>query len=84
VGKAEPRGDAGGDRHGPVDPRRDQAVHPLGAGELVERRLVLGRDDGPLVGEGEAGRARIAVAGDDEEPALASRAQEAELRRPGA
>jgi hypothetical protein len=74
---------AGGDRDGPVDPRRDDAVHALGAGELEERPLVLRGHDGPAIGELEPGCRRIAVERDDEEAAAARGLQQAELGRTG-
>ena len=55
----------------------------LGAGEPVDARLVLRRDERALVRVGEAGRGRIAIDGDHEEVALARRAQEPDLRGPG-
>jgi len=69
-----------GDRHGPVDPRRDQAVDPLGAGQPLDARLVLGRDDCPAVGVAEAGRGWFPVNGDHMELTRPCRRQEAELR----
>ena len=82
VRQAHPRGDAGRDRDRPVDPRRDDAVHLLRLREPLDAELVLGRDDRPPVGEPEAGRRRVAVDRDDEQPALARRREQPELRRP--
>jgi hypothetical protein len=75
--------DPSGDRHRPVDSRRDDAVDPLRARQLDERTLVLGGDDCPAVGELEAEGAWITVGRDDEEAAVASGAKEAELSRAG-
>ena len=83
VRKAEARRHARGDGDGPVDSRRDDAVDAFRLGELPDRRLVLGGDDRALVRVLEAGRLRVAVAGHDEEPALARRAKKPELCRAG-
>ena len=56
---------------------------PFRLGELPDRGLVLGGHDRALVRVLEAGRLRVAVAGHDEEPALARCAQEPELCRAG-
>ena len=77
-------GDPRGDAHGPVRTGRDDPVHVLGASEPVDPRLVLGRDERPLVRVLEARRGRIAVDGDHEEPAPPRGAQEPDLRRPRA
>ena len=69
---------------GPVRAGRDDPVDVLGAREAVDRRLVLGRDERPLVRVREAGRGRIAIDRDHEEVALARGAQEPDLRRPRA
>ena len=82
--QAEPLGDARGDPDGPVGAGRDDPVDVLGAREPVDAGLVLGRDERALVRVGEAGRRRVAVDGDHEEAALARRAQEPDLRGPGA
>ena len=52
-------------------------------GEALDGLLVLGRDDRPPVGVPEPGRGRVAVERDHEQPLLASRAEQSELRRPG-
>ena len=80
--QAEPLCDARGDPDRPVGSGRDDPVDVLGAGEAVDARLVLGRDERPLVRVGEAGRRGIAVDRDHEEVALACRAQEPDLRGP--
>ena len=49
------------DRHGPVDPGRDQPVNVLGAREPLDSGLVLGRDDRAAVGVPESGRRRVAI-----------------------
>ena len=77
-------GNAGRDPNRPVDARRDDPVHALGGGEPVDRLLVLGRDERPLVGEWKARRRRIAVGGDHVEAARAGGGEQPELRRPGA
>ena len=66
--------DPRGHRHGPVDPGGDDPVDALGAGEPVDRFLVLGRDDRAPVGDTKPDARRVPVGGDDEEPALAGRA----------
>ena len=80
--QAEPLGDARRDADRPVGAGRDDPVDVLGAGEPVDARLVLGRDERALVRVGEAGRRRVAVDRDHEEAALARRAQEPDLRGP--
>ncbi len=80
----EPLRDARGHRDGPVDPRRDHAVDPLGLGEPFDARLVLGRDDRPAVGERESRRGGIAVDRDHEEVERTGRLEQPELRRAGA
>jgi hypothetical protein len=84
VRQAVTLGDARRDPDGPVRPGRDDPVDVLGLREPVDRGLVLARDDRALVGVPEAGRRGVAVGGDDEEPPLAGRSQEPELRRAGA
>ena len=79
--QAKPLGDAGGDRHRPVDPGGDQPVDALGRREPFDARLVLGRDDRPPVGVAETGRRGIAVERDHEQPPLARGGQQAELGR---
>ena len=69
--KTEARRHARGDGDGPVDSRRYDAVNAFRLGELPDRGLVLGGHDRALVRVLEAGRLRVAVAGHDEEPALA-------------
>ena len=64
-------------------PGRDDPVHPLGARELADRRLVLDGHDRAAVGVLEADGGRVAVAGDDVEPALPCGPVQPELRRPG-
>ena len=80
----QPLGDAGGDRHRPVDSRSEQAVDALGRGEAVELRLVLDGDDRAAVGETESGRGRIAVGGDHVEVAGARGLEQTELSGTGA
>ena len=74
---------ARGDRDWPVDPRCDHPVDALGLGELSDQRLVLCRDDRAPVRVFEARRLGVAVAGHDEEPAVARSAQKPELCRAG-
>jgi hypothetical protein len=78
------RRDPGRDRHGPVDSGRDDPVDLLCAGELAYRGLVLDGYHRPPVDVLEADRRRVAVTRDDVEAALARRAVQPELRRPGA
>ena len=80
--KPETRRHPSGDADRPVGSRRDDPVDALGAGEAVDRRLVLGGDERALVRERESGRRRIAIDSDHEELALAGGAQKADLRRP--
>jgi hypothetical protein len=82
VRQHEPLRDPGADRDRPVDPRRDQAVNPLGGRQPVDLRLVLDRDDRPPVGEGEARRGRIPVGRDHIELMRAGGLEQSEL--PGA
>ena len=82
--QAEALRDARRDRDRPVDPGGEDSVDVLRAGESIEALLVLGRDEGPPVGELEAGRRRVAVARDHEEAALARGPKKTELRGPGA
>ena len=49
---------------------------------LRDALLVLGRDDRPPVRVPESRRGRVAVERDHEEPSLAGRREQAELRRP--
>ena len=49
------------------------------AGEPLDRRLVLGREDAAAVGEAEAGRRRVAVDDGDPEAARARRLEQPEL-----
>ena len=81
VRQAEPGGDAGGARDGVVGAGGEQAVDLLGPGEPLDRGLVLDRDDRAPVGLAEAGGGRVAVGGDDGEPAPPGRREDAELRR---
>ena len=83
MGEREAGRDPGGNRDRPVDPGRDNAFDSLGLGELADRGLVLGRDDRAPVCVFEAGRLRIAIAGDDEQAAVARGAQKPELSRAG-
>ena len=69
-----PLGNPRGDRHRPVDPRRDHAVDPLGLGEARDPRLVLRRDDRPTVRVAKSRRRRIAIECDHEQVALSGRA----------
>ena len=75
-----PLGNPRGDRHRPVDPRRDHAVDPLGLGEARDPRLVLRRDDRATVRVAKPGRRRIAIECDHEQVALSGRREQAELR----
>ena len=70
-------------RDRPVDAGRDHALHSLGIGEALDALLVLGRDDRPPIRELEPRRRRVAVERDHEEPPLAGRSEQAELRGPG-
>ncbi len=76
-------GDAGGDGHGPVDSRGDEAVHPLSARQLADRRFVLDGHHRAAVGVLEADGGRVAVARDDVEPALPCGPVQPKLSRPG-
>ena len=80
--KPEPRCHPGGDADRPVGARRDDPVDALGAGQAVDARLVLRRDERPLVRVGEAGRRRIAIDRDHEQITLSRCAQEPDLRGP--
>ena len=84
VGDPVPIGDPRGDRDGPVAPGRDDPVDRLRAHQAVERLLVLRRDERPPIRVLEAGRERIAIAGDHEQAALARGPQQPELGRSGA
>jgi hypothetical protein len=84
VRQGQALGDPRRDGDGPVDPRRDQAVDPLGPREPLDARLVLGGDDRAPVGVAKAGRGRLAVERDHVQLACPRRREEAELRRPGA
>jgi hypothetical protein len=77
------RGNPRGDADGPVDPRRDHAVDPLGVGKALDPALVLRRDDRAPVGKREAGRTGVTVDGDHEEVACPRCLQQPELRGPG-
>ena len=55
-----------------------------GPRQPLERRLVVGRDDGALVGVLEPDRLRVAIGGDHVEPAPVGRLEQPELRRTGA
>ena len=77
VRKPETRRHPGGDADRPVGSRRDDPVDALGAGEAVDRRLVLGRDERPLV------RVREARAPTDRDRRR-SRRDRARARRAGA
>ena len=83
VRQSHPLGDACGDSHRPVDARGDDPLDALGRSEALDALLVLGRDDRPPVGVPEPGRGRVAVERDHEQPLLASRPEQSELRRPG-
>ena len=72
------------DAHGPVGARRDDPVGSLCACETLDRLLVLGRDERPLVGEREPGCARVGVGSDHEQIAGPGRLEQAELSRAGA
>lgn len=76
-------GDARSDSDRPVDARRDDAVDALRLGQLGDTLLVLGGDDRPPIRVLKAGRTRVAIERDHEEPSLARRRQQPELRRPG-
>ncbi len=60
-GEADPLRDPRRDPDRPVGPGGDDAVDVTGAREAIDRLLVLRREHGPLVREGEAGRLRVAV-----------------------
>jgi hypothetical protein len=75
--------DARGDADRPVDARRDDPPDALRRGKAFDPVLVLGRDDRPPVGVPEPGRCRIAIERDHEQPLLAGRPEQSELRRPG-
>ena len=77
-------GDAGGDADRPVGSRGDEAVDLARACEPFQRRLVVDGDHRALVGVREPDRLRIAIGGDDVEPAPAGGFEQPELRRPGA
>ena len=82
--EAEPRGDPCGDSDRPVVPGSDQPADSLSASDLLDRLLVLRRDDGVAIDIGEAERVRVAVARDDGKPARPRRAEEPYLGRTGA
>ena len=77
----ESLGNTCGDRHRPVDPRRNQPLDPLGTGQPLDARLVLGREDRAPVGVAEPRRRRIAVDRDHMQVTRPRCGQEAELRR---
>ena len=84
VRQAEALGDARGDPDGPVGAGRDDPGDLAGAGEAVDALLVLGREHGALVGEGEADGLRVAVDGDHVEVGARPRGlEQAELGRAG-
>ncbi len=80
----EPGGDPGRDGDGVVAAGRDDPVDLLGAGEPLDRRLVLDRDDRAPVGVAKARRGGVAVGRDDGEPAPACGLEHSELRGAGA
>ena len=53
--------DTSGDRHRPVDSRRDQPIDTLGACEPFDSGLILCRDDRPAVGIAKSRRGGVAV-----------------------
>ena len=77
----EALGDARGDRDRPVDAGRNQSVDALGAGQALDARFVLGRDDRATVGVAEAGRRRIPVERDHVELTCAGSGEQPELGR---
>jgi hypothetical protein len=76
MGQPEARRHAGGDRDGPVDPRRDQAGDPFGPRHLLDPLLVLGRDERVAVGVAQTDGRAVAVADDGSEPARAGGAKQ--------
>jgi hypothetical protein len=82
VRQPEARSDAGRDRDREVDPRRYDPVDALRCGESVDGGLVLHGHDRATIREPEARRERVAVDGDDVEPALVRGLEQPELRRP--
>jgi len=84
VRQTEAVGNPGGDGDRPVDSGRHDPVDSLGTCKTVDARLVLGRDDRAAIGVAEAGSTRVAIAGHDVQPAVAGRAEQAELRRTSA
>jgi len=86
-GMREPEslGDPGCDPDRPVGTGRGETGDLSRAGESLDRDLVLGGDDRALVGEREAGRARITVDRDHVQvTARACGLEQPELRRSGA
>ena len=84
-GRPQASGDAGRDPDRPVGTGRHEPVHAERARQPVDRLLVLGGEDRPLVREHQADRVRVAVDGDHVHVVAAMRRfEEAELRRPRA
>jgi hypothetical protein len=81
--QSEPRCDARGDAHGPVDARRDDPVDSLGRCEPVDARLVLCRDDRAPVRVLVSRRSRVTIGSDDVQAARLRSCEQAELGRPG-
>jgi hypothetical protein len=73
-----------GDRHGPVDPRRDHSADALGARKALDRRFILRRDDRAAVCVSKSRRRGVAVERDHVQLAAPRRSKEAQLSRPGA
>ena len=82
-GKPHLLGHARRDPDRPVDAGRDHAFDRLGGREALDALLVLGGDDRPPIRELEPRRRRVAVERDHEQPPLAGRREQAELRGPG-
>ena len=82
--EADPACHTGCDPDGPVRPGRDDPVDVPRAREPVDRVLVLGRQDRPLVREGEPDRLGVAVDRDHEDVLSGPRRlQQPELRGAG-
>ena len=83
--QADPARDPGRDPDGPVRPGRDDPVDVPRTREPVDRVLVLGREDRPLVREGEPDRLGVAVDRDHEDVLSGPRRlEQPELRGAGA
>ena len=84
VRQPEPVGDASRDRHGRVDPGRDQPLDLLLARNQLDPVFVLGGDDRVPVRESQPDRLLVTVAGDDRDSTCLRRGEQPELPRAGA